>query len=124
MEFLSERLRPRGIGVPPISCPPLRFRGRSALWGPLAALGGAGQGRPTPGFRAGVMVELLAAGVPLERVEHLVGHARGSTIAAYVPEADPESVPVWQALVEEVARIPRLEESASAVARLGATIGR
>ncbi len=70
------------------------------------------------------MVELLAAGVPLERVEHLVGHARGSTIAAYVPEADPESVPVWQALVEEVARIPRLEESASAVARLGATIGR
>ncbi len=81
--------------------------------------GARAQGRPTHGFRAGVMGELMAAGAPLERVEYLVGHARGSTIAAYLPEADPESVPVWAMLVEDVARIPEIGEPEQAVVEAG-----
>jgi integrase len=67
--------------------------------------------RPTHAFRAAVMGGLLAAGVPLERVEYLIGHARGSTIAAYIPEGDPESVPMWEVLVADVAKIPPVEEA-------------
>lgn len=73
--------------------------------------GARAHARPTHAFRAGVMGGLLAAGVPLERVEYLIGHARGSTIAAYIPEGDPESVPMWEVLVQDVARIPRIGEA-------------
>ena len=73
--------------------------------------GARAHARPTHAFRAGVMGGLLAAGVPLERVEYLIGHARGSTIAAYIPEGDPESVPMWEVLVQDVAKIPRIGEA-------------
>ena len=73
--------------------------------------GARANARPTHAFHGGFKAELEAAGVPAERAAYLIGHKRGATVAAYVPEGRPESVPLWKKLVEDMASVPRIAEA-------------
>ena len=55
-----------------------------------------------PGVRDG----LLRAGVAEHVVDYLVGHSKGATAQAYVPESAPETSPYWPHLLEVVGQIP------------------
>ena len=84
--------------------------------------GARANARPTHAFHGGFKAELEAAGVPAERAAYLAGHRRGATVAAYIPEARPETVPLWKKLVEDMATIPKLgEPDASKVTALSTT---
>lgn len=63
-------------------------------------------GRPVHALRSALKVGLLRLGVDGAVVDYLLGHSRGATDAAYVPQEAPEQSPLWAPMVEAVARIP------------------
>ena len=73
--------------------------------------GARANARPTHAFHGGFKAGLEAASVPGERAAYLTGHKRGATVAAYVPEGRPESVPMWKKLVQDMQRVPRIGEA-------------
>ncbi len=68
--------------------------------------GDRAHGSPTHAIRAAVKVHLLRAGVSDTLADYFVGHSRGATSGAYVPELHPETSPYWRALRLAVATIP------------------
>ena len=52
-------------------------------------------------------VELLWAGIPEYVVDYFVGHSKGATAMAYVPEAAPETSPYWPHLLKAIGVIPK-----------------
>ncbi len=77
----------------------------------LEVPGARANARPTHTFHGSFKAELEAGGVPSERAAYLVGHKRGATVAAYIPEGRPESVPLWKKLVEDMATVPRIGDA-------------
>lgn len=77
-------------------------------------------GSPCHAIRACVKVGLLRAGVSDSLADYFIGHHRGATSAAYVPEAAPETSPYWSALVAAVETIPPFEPTAGVVVALRA----
>ena len=67
--------------------------------------------RVTHAVRAAVLTGLLGAGVPLDRANYLIGHARGATTDAYVAQGRPESSALWPLLVRDIASLPRIGET-------------
>ncbi len=63
-------------------------------------------GSPTNAIRAGVKVHLLRCGFRESLVDYLIGHSRGSTDGAYVPQTAPTTSPLWGSLQEAIAAIP------------------
>ncbi len=70
------------------------------------AAGDRAHGTPTHAIRSAVKVHLLRSGISDALADYYVGHTKGSTSGAYVPEAAPETSPYWPALVEAVVTIP------------------
>lgn len=70
------------------------------------AAGDRAHGSPTHAIRAAVKVHLLRSGVSDTLADYFVGHSKGATSGAYVPELHPESSPYWRALRGAVATIP------------------
>ncbi|HHO54077.1 MAG TPA: site-specific integrase [Deltaproteobacteria bacterium] len=68
-------------------------------------------GSPCHAIRACVKVELLRAGAAEHLVDYFVGHSKGATARAYVPESAPETSPYWLHLVDVVERIPAHEDA-------------
>jgi integrase len=68
--------------------------------------GERGHGSPTHAIRAGVFTALLREGVSMDVASYLIGHATTATQAAYVPEAAPETSPLWPRLVAAAKLIP------------------
>ncbi len=63
-------------------------------------------GSPCHAIRAAVKVHMLAAEVRDSIVDFFIGHTKGSTSEAYVPEHDPASSPYWKPLQRAVLTIP------------------
>jgi integrase len=75
--------------------------------------GARANARPTHTLHGSFKAELEAGGVPNERAAYLTGHKRGATIAAYIPEGRPESVPLWKKLVEDMVTVPRIAKAST-----------
>jgi integrase len=81
-------------------------RGKWSVSDAERAAGDRAHGTPTHAIRAAVKVHLLRSGVSETLADYYVGHSRGATSRAYVPEEAPEASPYWPALVAAVAAIP------------------
>ncbi len=64
-------------------------------------------GSPCHSIRACFKVELLRVGVSDTLADYLLGHSRGGTHGAYVPESAPDTSPWWPQLVKAIRKIPR-----------------
>lgn len=73
--------------------------------------GERGKGSPCHAIRACVKTELLRAGVLESTADYLIGHTKGATHAAYVPESAPETSPYWSQLVEAIGKMPNFGEA-------------
>jgi len=70
--------------------------------------GDRAHGRPTHAFHAGFINEMRVLRVPEHIALYLTGHSQGHTLAAYIPEGNPESSGYWSQLVEAIGKIPRI----------------
>jgi integrase len=92
-----------------------------AKWGVIEGdtrPGARAHARPTHAIRAAVLAGLLAAGVQESRARYIVGHARGATADAYLSQGRRGQSALWDLLVADVERIPRIGTATSNVVPL------